>query len=88
MANYREGKVTKGIFDAVKLLMENGATNREIANFMKLSLDVVGFIRKSETYEDYKALMYEKSSAWRTKRAIEAKKAEESKQEKLEETPV
>ena len=42
----------------------------------------------SETYEDYKALMYEKSSSWRTKRAIGAKKAEEAKQEKPEETPV
>ena len=74
MANYREGKVTKGIFDAAKILFDNGATNVEVGNFLKISKDVVGFIKRSETYEDYKALMYEKSSAYRAKVAIEAKK--------------
>ena len=93
MANYREGKVTKGIFDAAKLLFENGASNVEVGKYLKISKDVVLYIKKSETYEDYKALMYEKSLAWRKKRAIEAKKAEETKPEETkpvtpEETPV
>lgn len=81
MAEYRQGKVTQGIFDAVKILFENGGTGAEIARFMKLSEDTVGMIKASENYDDYKALMYAKSSAWRKKRAAEAKAKEQAKQE-------
>ena len=54
-------KVTKGVFEAAKLLLENGATNGEIAKYLKISTDVVTFIRKAETYEEYQTIMYEYS---------------------------
>ena len=72
-------KVTRGIFDAAKLLMENGANNTEIAKYLNVSKDVVSFIRKAETYEEYQTIMYEYSQRVR-KRAIEAKKQEQAKE--------
>ena len=77
-------KVTRSLYDAAKLLLENGATHLEVAKYLKISKDVVGFIKKAETYEEYQTIMYEYSLKQRTrvaKRAIEAKKQDEPKAE-------
>ena len=80
-------KVTKGIFDAAKLLIENGANNTEVAKYLKVSTDVVSFIRRSETYEEYQTIMYEYSLKQR-QRAAAIKAKEELKEEpKPEITP-
>lgn len=76
-------KITKGIFDAAKLLIENGANNTEVAKYLKVSNDVVAMFRKSETYEEYQTLMYEYSQNMRKRAA--AIKAKEKEQEKKEE---
>ena len=72
-------KVTKGIFDAAKLLIENGANNTEVAKYLKVSTDVVSFIRRSETYEEYQTIMYEYSLKQRQRAA--AIKAKETPKE-------
>lgn len=68
-------KVTPGVFQAVKICLESGNSIRETAKFMKLSNDVVGYINKAETFDEYKALMYEKGEKARQMRAIKAKEA-------------
>lgn len=68
-------KITKGIFDAAKLLIENGANNTEISKYLKVSADVVAMIRKSETYEEYQHFMYEYSQKLKN-RAIKSKETE------------
>ena len=73
-------KITKGIFDAAKLLIENGANNTEVAKYLKVSNDVVAMFRKSETYEEYQTLMYEYSLKLR-QRAAAIKAKEEPKPE-------
>lgn len=73
-------KVTKGIFDAAKLLMGNGANNTEVAKYLKVSTDVVSFIRRAETYEEYQAIMYEYSQNMK-KRAAAIKAKETPKEE-------
>lgn len=73
-------KITKGIFDAAKLLIENGANNTEVAKYLKVSNDVVAMFRKSETYEEYQTLMYEYSQKMR-KRAAAIKAKETPKEE-------
>lgn len=73
-------KITKGIFDAAKLLIENGANNTEVAKYLKVSNDVVAMFRKSETYEEYQTLMYEYSQKMR-KRAAAIKANETPKEE-------
>ena len=78
-------KVTKGIFDAAKLLIENGANNTEVAKYLKVSTDVVSFIRKSETYEDYQTFMYEYSLKQRQR--VAAIKAKEEPKEEPKEKP-
>ena len=83
-------KVTKGVFEAAKLLLENGATNGEIAKYLKISTDVVTFIRKAETYEEYQTIMYEYSLKQRQREAarVAAIKAKETpKEEPKPETP-
>lgn len=79
-------KVTKGIFDAAKLLIENGANNTEVAKYLKVSTDVVSFIRRSETYEEYQTIMYEYSLKMR-QRAAAIKAKETPKEEPKPETP-
>ena len=76
-------KITRGIFDAAKILIGNGATNGEVEKYLKISRDVVTMFRQSETYEDYQALMFERSQ--RQKR-VAAMKAKENKLEKAKET--
>ena len=83
-------KVTQGVFEAAKLLLENGATNGEIAKYLKISTDVVTFIRKAETYEEYQTIMYEYSLKQRQREAarVAAIKAKETpKEEPKPETP-
>lgn len=81
MSNYNSGKVTPRVYDAVKLLLESGSSQAEVARYMKLSQDVVGFIARSENLEEYKALMYERYKSAQQKRAaaINAKKASAEK---------
>ena len=73
-------KVTPGVFQAVKICLESGNSLGETAKFMKLSKDVVGYINKAETFDEYKALMYEKGEKARQMRAIKAKEAAKGKE--------
>ena len=77
MANYNNGKVTPRLFDAAKVLQESGCTRQEIADHLKISKNVANMIWNAETYDDYKAMMFERGQRNRNKakKAIEAKKA-------------
>lgn len=89
MANYRQGKVTQGIFDAVKICLESGNSIEQTAKFMKLSWDVVALIRDAETLMDYKSAMYAKCENRRKKnaaiKAAQEKKTEQETKPKPEE---
>ena len=74
--NNKRGKVTQGVFDAVKICLNGGGSITETAKFMKLSQDVVRMIRDSENLQEYKALMYEKCNP--KKKQIAAIKAKET----------
>lgn len=73
-AKYHRGKVTQGLFDAVKICL-NGSSVSETAKFMKLSQDVVRMIRDAENLEEYKALMFAKCN--QKKKQVAAIKAKE-----------
>lgn len=75
----RQIKVTPGVFQAVKICLESGNTAKETAHFMKLSHDVISFISKAETYDEYRAMMYEKCAKAKQMRAIKAKEAAKGK---------
>lgn len=73
-------KVTKGVFDAVKLLLQSGATASEIKKYFNICGDVVGWIRQAETYEEYTNANYERNQRRienRQKAAIAAKAKEQ-----------
>jgi len=78
---YLNGKITPRVFDAVKLLLESDSPLVEVAKYMKLSPDVVGMINRAETYEEYKAMMYERGKKNRQRRAMAAKQAAEKTSE-------
>lgn len=72
MANYNR-KVTGGVFDAVKICLQSGNTVAETAKFMRLSKDVVYFIRDAENFDEYAAMMAAKNTRKKQMRAIKAK---------------
>ena len=74
-----KAKVTKGVFDAVKICLESGNSMAQTAKFMKLSYDVVSMIKDAENLEEYKALMYARSEKTKKNRQIAAIKAKEQK---------
>ena len=74
-------KVTKALFEAGKILINGGATNGEVEKFLKVSRDVVTMFRQAETYEEYQALMWEKSQKNKQKQVAAMKAKEEQKQE-------
>ena len=82
--SYIKGKVTQRVFDAAKVLLESETPIAEVAHYLKLSINVIRVINNSETYDEYKAAMYERSSSARKRRAAAAiaanEKAAEAKQ--------
>ena len=48
-----KGKVTKDLFSAVKILLENGATNKEAGKYMKLNPATISIIRNCESFKEY-----------------------------------
>ena len=76
----RQIKVTPGVFQAVKICLESGNTAKETAQFMKLSHDVISFISKAETYDEYRDMMYAKCAKAKQMRAIKAKEAAKEKE--------
>lgn len=82
-------KVTKGVFDAVKLLLQSGATASEIKKYFNICGDVVGWIRHAETYEEYTNANYERNQRRIEKRqkAAVAIKAKEQQAEQRTEHP-
>lgn len=90
MANFRQGKVTQGVFDAVKICLESGNSVSETAKFMKMAWDTIQLIRDAETLDEYKASAYEKSKKLKQVAAIKAKqntKQEVKQEEKTEVKP-
>ena len=90
MANFRQGKVTQGVFDAVKICLESGNSVSETAKFMKMAWDTVQLIRDAETLEEYKASAYERTKKFKQVAAIIAKqntKQEVKQEEKTEVKP-
>lgn len=80
-------KVTKGVFDAVKLLLQSGATASEIKKYFDICGDVVAWIRQAETYEEYINANYERNQRRienRKKAAIAAKSKEQQAEQKTE----
>lgn len=82
--NYREGKVTQKLFEAVKICLDSGNSIAETSRFMKLNKSVVALIRNAEDFDDYKRLMYARAKACHAKKT-EEKKSEEKPEEKSQE---
>lgn len=81
----RSTKVTHGIFDAAKLLLDGGAAYTEVSKYLKISTDVVAMIRKAETYEEYQTIMFEYSM--KNKQRAAAIKAKETEKNVAQTTP-
>ena len=90
MAHYV--KVTQGVFDAVKLLLKSGAKYDDIKKYFNIGKDIIGYINHSESYEEYKHVLYEKNHKNRVNKeqvaAIKAKEAAKSEEPPVQKTQV
>ena len=79
-------KVTKGVFEAVKILLQGGASVKEICKYLNLSDYTIYVIKNVETYEEYEQHVAEKIAKSNAARAIKQKQAQENKSEAPVET--
>ena len=70
-------KVTESKWKAIKILLESGATYKEIGQMMDVSNSIISFSKSSETYEEFRHKVYVTSGAYRKKIAAEEKRKQE-----------
>lgn len=95
MAKYN--KMTETKYNAIKLILEGGASYAEAAKYMQVSEATVGRVKSSESFEEYNAMMAAQTLAWKKQRAAirakekaaaeKAAKAAEKPQDKPQDTP-
>ena len=78
MANWN--KLTEKQFNAIKLLLNGGATQGEAAEYMQLSAGTVCLVNKAESFEEYLQIKTEQQLS--NKRRVAAIKGQEKPQEK------
>lgn len=78
MANWN--KLTESRYNAIKILLENGATIDEAAKYMKCHRNTVLRINKSETFEEYTQIVTEMNTKRNQVAAINAKQEEQKPQ--------
>ena len=74
-------KVTKSKFDAVKILIEGGASTKEIAKYLDLSDNTIYVIKGCEKFEDYEQYLAEKMAKANAARAVKMRESEKDKTE-------
>lgn len=67
MAKYN--KMTETKYNAIKLILEGGASYAEAAKYMQVSEATVGRVKSSESFEEYNAMMAAQTLAWKKQRA-------------------
>ena len=77
-------KVTEEVFETVKLLCKGGASIDKCASITGLSHATITYIKRANTYEEYKDIVYKNSSGYKNK----LKKEEEAKAIKEKEATV
>ena len=82
MANWN--KLTERQFNAIKILLKGGATQKEAAEYMQVSPNTAYWVDKAENYEEYLQIQAERALKQKKVAAI---KAQEKPQEKPEEKP-
>ena len=70
--------VTEKVFKAAKILLESGASNKEVAEYLDISATTVSRIRNAETYEEYKNIL----NAWQRARAAAFREKNAKNEEK------
>lgn len=85
-------KIDRRMFEACKIMIENGATNAEVAKYMNLGISTVTRIKKAETFDEYRsmiaAISLELKKGKEKKKAEAAKKAEPAPKPEPEPQPV
>lgn len=73
--NYKV-KITLNVFIAIKTLLENGATLKECAKYMKISYATAKYIKAAENYDEYKAILASMAEKQRARYKNEHQKKE------------
>ena len=51
-------KITEQVFNAVKVMLKGGATQKEAAEYLRISYQTVNRIARSETFQEYVNMVY------------------------------
>ena len=83
-------KVTEQVFDTVKFMVKGGASISQCSKAVGVCPATISFIKRAETFEEYRELMYRNSGGYkkRLKKEAEAKPVVEEKKEEKVEPPV
>lgn len=68
-------KMTESKFNAIKTLLKGGATQKEAAEYMKVSPNTAFWVNKAETFEEYLQINASRHLEKRQVAAIKAKEA-------------
>ena len=78
-------KVTEDSFNAVKAMIKGGLTYNEISKVVGLSTFTIGNMKRANTFDEYKDIVYKSSPAYRKLQEIaqaeEQKAAEQTKEQ-------
>lgn len=72
-------KVTKSMFNAMKILLKSGEPQKNVAEAFGVSKTVVYWVNRSEEYDEYKNNIYQTSGGYRKRIAKEKIAKEETK---------
>lgn len=64
-------KITEKIYRACKIMLKGGATLKEVAEYMDISINTAGRINRAETFEEYKNIAYSEGYLFKKKKAAE-----------------
>ena len=79
-----KAKITESKWKAIKILINSGATYKEIHEMFDVSNTIISFTKSSESYEEFRHKVYVTSGAYRKKMAAQ-EKAKQEKQKKVAE---
>lgn len=64
-------KITERLYNVCKIMLNGGAKNKEISDYLNISENTVSRIRNSETFDEYKAIAYEQGRLYKKKKTAE-----------------
>lgn len=80
----RKAHITSNMFNAIKIMLNGGATGKEVEEYLGVSDSTVSRIKKAETFEEYRQMCAATHAYYLKKKAKEEQKKAEQEQKAKE----